>query len=361
METETLVNELVTLDRKHPEFMAYLRGTFARDRRALPVRSLNVRTPTESVTFQITPVARIARPAWPVVWLKALRPRSFLLVLVPFLFVLSGTVGAADLDPDLPWIVLIGLVALHGAFLLRNDVQDHIAGFDRMRSDRGSRAIQSGWLSAAQLEKAAWGLLGVAVVCAGLTVFARPAVGVVVLAAALLGGFTFFRAETPFREITAGQFFFMLLGGPLLFAGLHVALAGATNEVLVGAGFLWGWIALFPVHLRDLENLIVEGQSGRASLVGRAGFDRSLKIIRVWWFVALLGFAVLQALIGVSSITWILLAALIVASGVFARRVRALRSPAGSEVARVRRFGEYLFVGLVFLWVWEAACRLLLR
>lgn len=354
------MSDLITLDRKNPEFMAYLRGTFSRDARALPMRSLNVRTPTESVTFQVTPISEIERPSWLIVWLKALRPRSFLLVLVPLLFMLSGTIHSEKLPADLPWIVAIGLVSLHAAFLLRNDVQDHIAGFDRLRTDRGSRAIQNGWLTAAQIERAAYAFLAIAIVCAGLVIFARPSVAIVIAAAALLGGFTFFRSETPFREILGGQFFFLLLGGPLLFTGLHVALAGATNEIIVGVGFLWGWIALFQVHLRDLENLIVEGRSGRASLVGRAGFDRSLKIIRYWWLISLLGFGFMQDAIGVTPFTWVGLAMLIVASGFFARKLRALKSPAGSEVARVRRFGEYLFAGMAFLWVWEAACRLLI-
>lgn len=354
------MSDLVTLDRRHPDFMAYLRGTFARDRRALPVRSLNVRTPTESVTFQIVPVAQIKRPLWPIVWMKALRPRSFLVVLVPLLFILSGTIAAADLDPDLPWMVAIGLGSLYAAFLLRNDVQDHLAGFDRVRADRGSRAIQNGWLTAAQLDFAAWIFLGLALVCAGGVVFARPAVAVVIGIAALLGGFTFFRSETPFRDLTMGQLALLLLAGPLLFGGLHLALAGATNGVILAAGVLWGWIALFPIHLRDFENLIVEGQSGRASLIGRAGFDRSIRILHLWWFVALVGFAVLQFTIGVSNLTWIFLFGLVVASIPFSKKLRSLKSPAGSEVARVRRHGEYLFAGMTLLWVWEASCRLLL-
>lgn len=357
------MSDLVTLDRRHPDFRAYLRGTFSREKRALPVRSLNVRTPTESVTFRLVPVADVRKPSWPVVWLKALRPRSFLLVLVPLLFALSRSAGA--LDPDVPWMATLGLLSLHAAFLLRNDVQDHLSGFDRVRADRGSRAIQNGWLTAAQVEAASWAFLAMALVSGALVIFARPPVGAVVLAAAVLGGTAFFRRETSFRDLSAGQAAFFLLSGPLLFAGLGLAMSGAVTAITIAAGALWGWIALFPVHLRDFENLIVEGQSGRASLVGRAGFDRGLRVLGLWGAVALVGFPALHAADALGEASPALSAvvfggALAVALGAipfFAGR-RALKSPAGSEVARLRRRGEYLFDAMVSLWTVEAAWRL---
>lgn len=353
------MSELVTLDRRHPDFMKYLKGGYVDGKRALPVKSLNVRSDSETVTFKMIPPGEIVRPSWPVVWLKALRPRSFLQVLVPMFLVLASS-GAFEMsaDPDLPWLATVGVLALHAAALLRNDVQDHLSGFDRVRVDRGSRALQNGWLTVAQLEAASWIFLGIAGLCALPVVFVHPSVLVVIALTVVLGAAGFFREEKSFRDLKAGHLLIFLLGGPLLMAGYSLALTGRLPVEILVSGVVWGWLILFPVHLRDLENLIVEGQSGRASLIGRAGFDRSLTILRFWWLIGLAGFVVVTRLATQPLILRLIVLVLVLLSGRFAWTLSRLKSPAGSEVSALRKRGEFLFLFLVMIWVLESLWRM---
>lgn len=349
------MSDLITLDRRHPEFMRHLRGLPIGGRRALPVKSLNVRSDSETVTFKLVSPDELSRPSWAVVWLKALRPRSFLQVMVPMFLVLASTGSFAGVvDPDLPWLATLGVLCLHAAALLRNDVQDHLSGFDRVRADRGSRALQNGWLTVGQIEAASWVFLGAAGLCALPVIFAHPATLIVILLTVALGATGFFREEKSFRDLKAGHLMVFLLGGPLLVAGYSLALTGTVTLDLLMVGVVWGWVLLFPVHLRDLENLIVEGQSGRASLVGRMGFDRSLTVLRFWWLMGLVGFVVVTGLARQPVAMRVLILLPLILSWRFAWSLGRLRSPAGSQVSAVRKQGEFLFLSLVAVWILQA-------
>ncbi|MBX2988574.1 MAG: prenyltransferase [Bdellovibrionaceae bacterium] len=350
------MRELRTLDRRHPDFMKHLMGTFSRQHRALPLKSLNPRTETETVTFEIIPVKAVGRPPWPVVWLKALRPRSFLQVLVPMALILLAS-PRGSLDPDLSWLATLGVLFLQAAVLLRNDVEDHVSGLDRLRSDRGSRAIQKGWLTADHLKGVSFWLLVFSVLCALPIMWARPAILGILLVTALLGGVAFFRSGRGYKDLPGGSWLLFLLGGPLLVVGYGIAVHGTVTLENLLMGILWGWFLLFPVHLRDLEHLIAEGQSGRGSLVGRLGFDRGVKLIGWWWICGVAAFAFYQERVGAPLVFWILLFLVVLGSSFFMRDLRRLRSPAGSAVADLRRQGELSSYALVLLWILEELWR----
>lgn len=332
--------------------MSYLLGTFSKTERALPLKNLNVRTDLSTVTFRLVPTPAISLWGFLGVWIRALRPRSFLQVLVPLLYVLLQP--AKPWDPDLALVMSFGLVLTYGALLLRNDIQDHLSGFDQMRSDRGSRAIQSGRLTAADLIRGSWILLALAGVCALFLIFLRPALAVVFLLAGAIAALILFRREKSFRDLKSGAFALFLLNGPLLFIGLSIALYGNVEASIICAGLLWGWMILFPLHLRDLENLIVEGQSGRGSLVGRLGFDRAQKMIHVWWLVTLISFAAFHFFFGGRLLIWALFLLVVLLSIRFAAKLQFLSSPAGSAVSTLRRQGELLFRAMTLLWILDS-------
>lgn len=352
--------EWVTLERQHPDFMKYLWGTFSETHRALPVKSLNVRTDQEAVTFRLVPLSQVARPSWLIVWMKALRPRRFLQILVPLFLVLCLSERLdLILDPDLPWIAIIGLLFLFASLLFANDVNDHLSGEDRVHPGRGSRAIQNGWLRALTLKRASWISLGIAALFAIPLVLAVPRTLVILIPALLLGVWGFYRSPESFKEPISGAIALFLLSGPLLVVGFQVAVTGGFDLDGLILGSLWGWFVLYQRYLHSLECLVSEGRvSGERSLVGRLGFDRSVRLIQLWWVFGLFGFVGACLWDGAPLWVWALLFSLVVLSGRFIRALRSLKSPAGSEVERVRRQGDFYFYALISIWIAEAIWQL---
>ena len=353
------MKRLVTLERSHPDFLNYLWGRFSAKERALPLNSLNVRTDRETVTFQILSLSDLKKPNWLRIWLKALRPRSYLQVLVPLFLLLTWSIArGASLDPDTTWLATLAVTFLQAAILLRNDVEDHISGVDRVRTDRGSRAIQNGWLTATSLQNASMLFLFLSFLCALPLVFAFPNLLLVLLATIVFGGLAFFRPGGSYRDLPAGEFLLFLLGGPLLAVGFQISMGAAVTWWTIGLGALWGWLLLFPVHLRDLENLIVEGQGGRGSPLGHLGFDRGIYFIRWWWLLGVTGFIIYHALDNAPLGFWFFLFLFILVCGRFFKNLGDLKSPAGSQVLQVRKQGDFLFHTLILLWVMESFWRM---
>lgn len=339
--------------------MNYLWGRFSQTERALPVSSLNVRTDRETVTFELVPVSSLKKPSWLVIWIKALRPRAYLQVLVP-LFLLLTWASARNfvLDPDTTWIATLAVLFLQAAILLRNDVEDHLSGLDRVRSDRGSRAIQKGWLTATSIQNASMLFLLLSFVCALPLVFAYPNLLLILLATVLFGGLAFFRPGGSYRDLPAGEFLLFLLGGPLLAAGFQISMGIEVNPWTMALGCLWGWLLLFPVHLRDLENLIVEGQGGRGSPLGHLGFDRGIYFIRWWWLFGVMGFIAYHAVDQAPLGFWFFVFLFVLVCGKFFKNLGELKSPAGSQVLAVRKQGDFLFHTLILLWIMESFWRM---
>lgn len=354
------MNELVTLDRQHPDFMKYLWGTFSKDRRALPLKSLNIRTAQETVTFRLVPVKELSKPSWPVIWLKALRPRAFLQILIPMFLVLCLSESQGFLaHPDLPWLATFGMLFLFASLLFANDVQDHLSGVDRILPDRGSRAIQNGWLTASTLQGVSTLCLVIAALFAIPLFFAVPFALLMFLPAVLIGSWAFYRRSESFKDVWTGSLALFLLAGPLLAIGYQTALTEGFDLQGLALGFLWGWLVLFPMHMRSLSQLVAEGRAGSSrTLVGRLGFDRSVRLIQAWWIVGLFGFVGYHYLDRAPFWFWLFLFILVAFSTRFVKALRALKSPAGSAVDSVRRQGEFYFHALILLWVLEALWRM---
>src|SRR5271166_3218933 len=77
-----------TFSRRDPEFQSYLDGTFSKNLVALPVRSLNVGTNAEQVTFEIVPANQIQRPGSMLLAWTLARPSSLAFSVAPMLTVL---------------------------------------------------------------------------------------------------------------------------------------------------------------------------------------------------------------------------------------------------------------------------------
>jgi 1,4-dihydroxy-2-naphthoate octaprenyltransferase len=357
----TSSRQYVTLDKKSPEFEAYLKGTFSTDKRALPVKSLNVNSSQETVTFEIVPLSEIQKPNFLVVWLKAIRIRSFLIVLFPMFLILAK--NASDNSIKDPWTLLcssLGVIILFAAVNLRNDYVDHVKGFDRIDEKLGSRPIQSGWLTADSVRKVANVFIFIAALLAFPVFIAFPQTLLFILLSAFIGYLTLYRLKFTFKEFAGGEFGILLLVGPLLACGYEMAISGTVRKETLLLGVLWGWLALLPVHLQNLELILTQSQAGVSNLITYLGFDKGKKFIHYWWFIGVVGFVAYHFYFSGFYWFWFLSLVIIFTSLRFANRLLNLQSPVGSQMKSIKAQGSYLLVFVIGLWIFEVLWILLL-
>jgi 1,4-dihydroxy-2-naphthoate octaprenyltransferase len=329
-----------TISRNSPEFLSHLEGSFSMTHRALPVRSLNVGTLTEEVTFEIKPLNEIVQPPMLKMLWQLMRPEALSLSLWPLLAaVFFCYAHALSLNLLVALSSFAGVLVFHSSVNLFNDYGDYIKGQDRVRTRGGSRVIQNGWVAAFTVKRAAWGLMGLGILFGVPAIFwtsseLHPVV-IVALIALLMGlEFAFQKLRLKYRgwaEIIAFG-----LTGPLLTAGYAWAATGVLRSDIAVLGCVFGSIALMYFHSGNFENIMDDSQAGVRTWATRAGFDSSK---RFFYFTAFLVFA--------SSFTYavffernVLLIPFVIAQAcaMFAlcTRVQRLASPLSSELTGLR-------------------------
>lgn len=348
------MSEVVTLSKSSPQFESYLLGTFSKDKRALPVRTLNANSSLETVTFEIKPLSEIERPSWPVILLYLLKVRAFILVLFPmYLLLVKNTADKTILDPFVVVLSTLGILFTYIAVNLRNDFTDHMKGLDRINPKAGSRVIQRGWMTAAQVRNWASFFVGLALLCAALVIFAFPVVVGVVIMTVLVGVWAQFLKKGSFKYHKGGEIFVFLLLGPLLTTGYHISIAGAWDLESLYLGIMWGWLVVFLQHIKNFEFIMINSQAGFHNTVTWLGFDKSKILLKVWWLVFLAMFICYHVRYAGDFWTWFLGATLAFSAFPFFIGINNLQSPVGSDLIRVRKRGYNLVLVTIFLWALE--------
>nr|WP_295904108.1 prenyltransferase [uncultured Bdellovibrio sp.] len=354
------MSELITLSKNSPEFESYLMGTFAKDKRALPLQTLNVNSASETVTFRVVPVDSISRPSSLIVFLRTFKARSFLLILVPlFLILTKNIVDQTILDPITTGIATLGVLLAFAAVNLRNDYMDHLKGVDRVLEKSGSRAIQNGWVTAAQVKSSSTILLVLAILCALPIVFAFPVVAVVIALGLAVGLWAQFKKQNSFKYQIGGEFALFLMLGPLLTVGYQLSMGARFDQESFWLGCVWGWLVLFIVHLRNFISILPSIQAGFTNTVNWLGFDKSRRLLAAWWGL-FVGFNLIYHLL-FAGVYWgvYLSIVLLFLSVTFVYKLKNLSSPIGSELRGVFRSGFQLFLLTIGLWVFECLWYLL--
>lgn len=348
------MSEVVTLSKNSPEFESYLLGTFSKDKRALPIRTLNANSSQETVTFEIKPLSEISRPTLPVIALYLLKVRALILVLFPmYLILVKNNADKTLRDPLVVVLSTIGILAAYIAVNLRNDFTDHIKGLDRINPKAGSRVIQNGWMTAAQVKSWAAFFVTVALILGALVVFAFPELLGVVLVALTMGIWAQFLKRGSFKYQRGGEIFVFLLLGPLLTTGYHISIAGSWDLESLYLGVMWGWLVVFLQHIKNFEFIMINSQAGFHNSVTWLGFDKSKIMLKWWWLVFLAMFIFYHFRYAGHFWTWFLGAVLAFCAFPFFIGINYLQSPVGSDLVRVRRRGYNLVLVTIFLWALE--------
>lgn len=348
------MSELITLSKNSPEFESYLLGTFSKTQRALPVQTLNVNSASETVTFRVLPIESIKKPSSLIVLLQTFKARSFLLILAPLFLVLTKNIAYRTVvDPLTTAIATVGVLLAFIAVNLRNDYMDHMKGVDRVLERSGSRSIQNGWVTAFQVKNYSTVLLSLAILCALPIIFAFPEVAGVIFLSLIIGLWAQFKKQNSFKYQIGGEFALFLMLGPLLTVGYQLAMGAGFDWESVWLGCLWGWLVLFVVQLKNFMNIFPSAQAGFTNTVNWLGFDKSRRLLAVWW-ILFLGFNLLFH-VKYAGFYWgfYLSLVLVFLSFSFIYKLKNISSPVGSELRAVFKAGFQLFLITIGLWVFE--------
>jgi 1,4-dihydroxy-2-naphthoate octaprenyltransferase len=354
LEKEAFVSELLTLSKNSPEFESYLLGTFATDKRALPVQTLNVNSALETVTFKIVSLNELPVPPRGLIILKTLKVRSFLLILVPLFIILTKNISDATIrDPIATCIATLGVVFAFLAMNLRNDFMDHMKGVDRVFEKSGSRAIQNGWVRAITVKKMSSRFLFLSFLMAVPLVYAYPLLGGVIAFAALTGFWAQFKKRNSFKYQRGGEISLFLLLGPLLTVGYQLSMGAPFDMESFWLGCVYGWLVLFVVHLKNFSNILPSVQAGFSNTVNWLGFDKSRRLLAAWWGLFMVFNVVYHFRFAGLYWSFYIALGLALVSLRFIARLKSLSSPAGSDMRDILRRGFNLYLIAISLWIFE--------
>lgn len=344
------MSQLITLKKNDAQFLQYLRGTFADDKRALPVQSLNVDSENEQIVFRVVDQKEIVQPSFLKKWAAVLRLRSIPMVGIPLLWILVKNL--LDETAANSWIGVsagLGIVSCFVGVNLLQDYIDHMKGLDRVLSNAGHQAIQKGWVAAWTVQWWAWGYLVLGLLLGLPALITRDPL-IWVAAIAVSGGLGLVKAKKGLKLTRWSEFFAFFLLGPLLTLGFQLALGGSFDLEVIYIGVLAGWFAAFQLHIKNFcyyfENTQISYQSSISSL----GFDTAKVFLLIWWMVFC---AMLLAYYYMFSNTlWLATALILLAllNVMLLKNFKQLKSPVGSSVNQLKVSSQVLVFAVYSFW-----------
>jgi 1,4-dihydroxy-2-naphthoate octaprenyltransferase len=349
------MSELLTLSKSDPRFRSYIEGTFSKEYRALPIQSLNVNTEAEQVTFKIFPVKEVEQPLLGLHWLQVLKVRNFLLVALPiFLVFVKDWMDDAIPDPITGTLSSLGAIFLMTAVNLRNDYLDHLSGLDRLHPQSELRAIQKGWVTAAQVRKWSFVYLVLGILLGLPSLLLYPKIIFLVGVLALIGifGMTSYKMGLKYRRWSEWTVFLLL--GPLLTCGIQYSLGNLLDLQTVWIGVLTGWLSVFYLHLKNFDQLMVNEQAQFGNTMAWLGFEKGKSWLLTWWILFLLLFHVYQFYF--APLVWqvIFLASSLFVTWPMVKALRKLKSPLGSQMKTLNQLGNQALLFMIGIWILQS-------
>ena len=222
--------------------------------------------------------AREARPGALHAWLLAVRPRTLTIAVGPVLVgTAAGSAEAGRFDPAAMAVAMIAAVLIQAGTNLQNDVGDFLRGADGADRLGPPRVTSAGWLSAAQVERAAALAFGLAIALGGYLVRLGGWPVLVAGVASIAAGIAYTRGPRPIAYTALGEVFVFVFFGLVAVGGSYYLQAGSLGRSAIGAGAMIGLLAaavLAVNNYRDIESDRRAGKHTLAACIG-GGFARA--------------------------------------------------------------------------------------
>ncbi len=347
-------SRFLTLDKSDSKFNDTLWGKIEKGTVAIPIQSLNVGTYDESVTFELKNLYQIEKPNIFLLFSKIIKLNSFVFILFPLFYVLTKNILNESLsDPFSLSLASVSLCLLYAALNIRNDIADHISGFDRVNIPYTHKPILEGWITAKKSALLSWILIG------GAGLFSIPVLllhpeeimlMVIVFALVLAGQFL---NRNAYKEKKIGEIILFLLMGMGISTGLQLAAGAKIDSNILGFGFFWGSVILFLVHINNFSHLLTSTQAGIRNSITSRGFDHAKKFLFTWWCGCLLLGALFHANFSTKEMSRSQTLILVVVSLPFFLKLKAIQSPIGSDLVRIRRLAYRMTLVMIFVFFIE--------
>jgi 1,4-dihydroxy-2-naphthoate octaprenyltransferase len=252
-------------------------------------------------------------------------------------------------DPFSFMMASISMLFLFAGLNLRNDLNDHLSGYDRVIAPISPKPLLKGWITGSEVSF----LSGVLIIFAAILsvpVFILQNEELLVVAVVL---FLFivgqFFKKNSFKNQRLGEVILFLLVGPGLCSGYQVSLGAGIDTEILFFGLLWGAAILFLVHLNNFSNLLATSQAGIHNTITKMGFDASKKFLIFW--LASLNILWISYHYFYASIfwTWLSGAVFIFWSIPTAIQFASLSSPVGSDLLVAKKTGSKNFLLMIVL------------
>ena len=359
------MRSLVTVYRKDPLFISYIDGSFSKTHRAIPLRSLNVNSDLEQVTFELIEIGKILRPHFLKYWSQIFKVRNFMMLAFPAVLIfIKNEIDETLFDPATAAYSLLGAFFLMAAANLRNDWVDHLSGVDRIHPQSGSQAIQKGWVTGRQVYRWSFFYLILGILCGLRAVILYPQVLIFVGALAVVGilGISSFKAGLKYRRWS--EFAVFLLLGPFLTLGLQASMGNDFDLEALLIGVVTGWMSVFYLHVKNFQQMMVNEQAQFKNTLSWLGFERGKKFIFAWWIFLYPWILAYQYVY--TDLFWFMTFALagILTSLALYKSLKGIPSPLSSRVKKVVQIAKISLViltslilleALYFSWIFEWA------
>lgn len=226
-------------------------------------------------------------------WYQASRPAFFVATFVPL--TLGGVVASQSGSWNtVRWlVVLLGSFTVHLCTNLANDYYDYLSGADAGDSIGGSRVIQQGKITVAQLRNALIILYGIGFLCGAGLVWTSGAWWLAGLVCLAFFSSIFYTAP-PIRYgyLGLGEVFVGVNMGPVMVVGTAAALSGEFLPRALWLSLPVGVMVAMILYYQSLPDMDADRAVGKMTVAVRLGKRRAAWGMRTF-FTAALGTIVL--------------------------------------------------------------------
>lgn len=354
--------QYVTVKKSQPEFSDYLWGRVENNhkyplhnnQRAIPVKTYYLGTAEESVTFELKNVFEITKPGIFVFLASLIKLNSFVLILFPLFYVLAKNYeNGGYLNPVGILFAAISSVFLFAGLNIRNDVYDHISGFDRVNLDLNKKPIRMGWVSAQRASQISLMLIISAGLLALLAARVQPKLVWVIVPAVILFFLGSFAKNNSYKQQHSGEIILFILIGPALATGFQVAAGFAIDGEILNFGALWGFAVFYLIQVNNFSHIMTSSQSGIQNTMTKLGFDWSQKFLISAWIFFIAGMMMFH--FNYSTGYWAVISTVLLLSCSLPTllKVSNIKSPMGSGLQVIRREVHRNFLIVIFLFLGE--------
>ena len=248
-------------------------------------------------------------------WIQASRAPFFVATLIPMTLGLALAAERGSWKPVRWLVVVLASFLVHLCTNLANDYFDHYAGADSGKSIGGSRVIQQGKITPAQIRNAMILFYGIALVCGTWIVTVS---GCRLLIPVMLFAFfsSLFYTAPPVRYgyHGLGELFVGLNMGPVMVAGTSAALTGSFSLMDMFVSLPIAIMVAFILFYQSLSDIEDDLATGKYTLAVRLGHEKAIWGVRAFYSSAVLSMIALAAFKIVSPLAFLSVLTLLIAA-----------------------------------------------